>query len=270
MKGIGTRLTGVASWFTTKSNRAIVQMEFLGGQCGPARRYLEALSRTGNLLPVPGRLGEVRGFSSQTVVADLDLAPTPSEKSPWRDGKLVIKFEIFPNQISAERLAAEARNEMFARKYIDEYMPATLRLIGHGIDCVPSALVYQRRVPGRMLRDISWDEICSNTALQSNIVAFCDQVILMARETGRIPDVAGTLPRVDHLGNFFWNSRNIVADTGSGGVWLVDTGWKDGQELLHTGPLRQRLRTWLRLYTLSFFRWRLVRSLARQTKTKQV
>ncbi len=216
--------------------------------------FLEEFRCSANGMPVHGKVGLLRGYSSQTVVADLDWQ-NDCDGTPWGDGSLVVKFEIYPGQISRERLTAELCSEQFARRYLDRFMPMTLRIIGHGMRNAPSALVYQTRVPGKLLRKVSEREIRSNPRLRANLIEFCDRVWAMGKETGRIPDIAGTLPRVDHLTNFFWWSRNVMVDSATGGVWLVDTGWKAGQEQLTSGPLRPRLRTWVRLLSLRLFRW---------------
>jgi N-acetylglucosaminyl-diphospho-decaprenol L-rhamnosyltransferase len=231
---------------------------YLRGDATPALVYLDALRRDASQLPICGRLGGLRGFSSQTVVTDIDIVPVPPGPL-WHDQHLVLKFETNPGEISPGRLAGERRNAMLARSYLDRFMPPTLRVIGHGIAGRASAMTFQQRIDGKLLRKIRWSDICSNPHLQANLIAFCDAVIKMGCETGRIPDIAGTLPRVDHLTNFFWNSRNVMANPASGDVWLVDTGWKEGQELLRGGALRARLRTHVRLYTLRLFRWRLRR-----------
>jgi hypothetical protein len=240
-------------------HRAIVQFRFFVGDTRSADHFLELFRRATPCQPVRGTVGKLRGYSSQTAVADFDLASPVTDGSSWGDGRLVVKFELYPGHISSERLAMERRNERLARQFLDEFMPVTLRIIGHGIGGRSSALVYQRRVPGKLLRHTSWRELRENAPLQANLVKFCDQVTRMGQELGRIPDLAGTLPHIDHITNLFWRSRNIMVDPPSGQVWLVDTGWKDGQELLSNGPLRQRLRTRFRLATLRFFRWRVMR-----------
>ena len=238
-------------------DRAVVQLRFMAGDADPARGYLERFRRTAGRQPVSAQVGDLRGYSSQTAVADLRLlTPLPST-SPWAGGNLVVKFELYPGHISHERLAAERRNELLARRYLDRFMPATLRVIGQGLDDQPSALVYQPRVSGQLLRQTSWREIRDNPRLQRNLIEFCDRVWQMAHETGSIPDIAGTLPRIDHLTNFFWRSRNAMVDPAAGDVWLVDTGWKEGRELLHAGPWRPQLRTRFRLWTLRLLRWRI-------------
>lgn len=239
--------------------RAVVQLRFQAGDAGPAQRYLEIFRRTATLQPVKGKLGSLRGYSSQTAVADFDLATPIDSDSPWGDGRLVVKFEIYPGHIPAERLAMERRNEMLARRYLAEFMPVTLRVLGNGLENQTSALVYQRRVTGKLLRRTSWREIRESPLLQARLTEFCERVLQMAQELGRIPDIAGTLPRIDHFTNIFWRSRNIMVDPPTGQVWLVDTGWKDGQELLREGALRQRLRTRFRLMTLRYFCWRIRR-----------
>jgi GT2 family glycosyltransferase len=244
---------------TVAFDRAVVQLRFMAGDADPALGYLERFRRTAGRQPVSAQVGDLRGYSSQTAVADLHLLTPLPVASPWAGEDLVVKFELYPSHILHERLAAERRNELLARRYLDRFMPATLRVIGHGLDGLSSALVYQPRVSGKLLRQTSWHEIRDNPRLQRNLLEFCDCVWQMAQEVGRIPDIAGTLPRIDHLSNFFWRSRNVMVDPAAGDVWLVDTGWKEGQELLHGGPWRPRLRTRFRLWTLRLLRWRVAR-----------
>jgi hypothetical protein len=97
--------------------------------------------------------------------------------------------------------------------------------------------------------------ITSNSALARDLVSFCDAVDAMSQETGRTPDLAGTLPHIDHLSNLFWRSRNVLIDAHSSRVWLVDTGWKGNEESIREGKTRSRLRTWIRLQTMRLFRW---------------
>ena len=253
------RQSSLARWISRKAQNGAIQLRYLLGDDTPARRFLSQYKETATQQPVSGHLGGLRGHGSQTVVVDFNLAYECSSNSPWRGGNLVLKFEAWPGVIPQRRLAAECRNERLARAYLDRFMPTTLRVIGHGLRNEPSAMTYQQRVQGKPLRLVLWSAIASNSVLSRELVEFCDAILTMSRETGRIPDLAGTLPHIDHLSNLFWRSRNIVVDIDSNRVWLVDTGWKDGEESLREGRLRSRLRTWFRLQTMRLFRWRIVR-----------
>ena len=240
-----------------KYKRAMVEIHYLTGSDAPAYEFLEEFKRTSTLLPVRATIGALRGHGTQTIVADLNFnrqeVSCITDTAAW-----VLKFEIYPGTIIHQRLAAENKHEYLARQYLNSFMPKTLRIIGHGLHNHPSALTFQQRVTGIPLRSVSWRSIARNPILCNELLRFCDAVLKMADETGQVPDLAGTLPRIDHLSNIFWRSRNILIDTMSLRVWLVDTGWKDGEESLKEGKLRSRARTWFRLFTLRFFRFRLL------------
>lgn len=241
-----------------------MQLRYLFGDVSPAHRFHGQFNRTSLHSPVPGCLGHVRGHGSQTVVADFEL----SYDSPaWQSRNLVLKFERIPGIISHARLATELKNEQLARNYLDEFMPPTLRVIGHGINDRPSALTYQRRVDGDQLRNVPLPRLLTNVETAKQMVAFCDAVVQMSEATGQTPDLCGTLLYLDQLSNLFWRSRNVLVDFSNNMVWLVDTGWKDGEESLVRGPLRSRLRTRFRLRSLRYYRWRLRRALANQPPT---
>jgi|GEM_PF-6868203 len=246
------------SWLHLKFRRALIEINYLVGNDAPAMRFLDEFSATATKLPIRigGTLGQLRGHGTQTVVVDLSL---PSSGIDQADDQVVLKFEIYPGAISLARLAAESRNEKRARQYLDQFMPKTLRVLGHGLRNATSALTLQQRVNGVQLREVTWSAIASSPALCHELIRFCNGVLLMANETGRVPDLAGTLPRVDHLTNIFWRSRNILVDADCCRVWLVDTGWKEGEESLREGKLRSRLRTRFRLATLRSFRRLLLR-----------
>ena len=246
-------------WLRRKIRRGLVEIRYLLGDDKPAREYLEQFRKSATRLPVSGQLGELRGHGSQTVVVDFDVMDY--EGGVWGNGALVLKFEIYPGEIPRQRLSEEYKNECLARIYLDEYMPPTIRFIGHGLQNLSSAITLQKRIEGKMLRDVPWRNLKNNEKLNRELIQFCDAVLAMSKETGQIPDIAGTLPRIDHLSNIFWYSRNIVIETKTDKVWLVDTGWKKGEESLVSGRLRSRLRTWFRLQTLRLFRWRLIRNL---------
>lgn len=236
-----------------------MEIHYLAGSDAPAQAFLREFGRTATRLPFAGNIGSLVGHGTQTVVASL-VGPSGARSIEASDG-WVVKFEIYPGTISLSRLVSENSNEMLARRYLDRFMPPTLRIVGHGLGNRPSALVLQQRVRGLQLRRIPWDRIRQNRRLCSELVDFCDGVIAMARDTQQIPDLAGTLPRVDHLSNLFWRSRNIVIDLPVARVWLVDTGWKDGEECLDRGRLRSRIRARVRLISLCLFRRRLAQVL---------
>ena len=232
---------------------------YLVGRDEPAYQYLDEFRQTATQLPVPGIVERLYGYSSLTVVAGYDLA---SQVTRGQDAQpLVVKFESRPGKISFERMADEQKNEGLARRYLDRFMPQTHRLIGHGIRNAPSALVYQQRIEGRPLRRVPFRAIRDNAPLLQNLNEFCDAVLQMYRETGQMPDLAGSLPRVDWLTNLFWRSRHVFLDFETNHVWLVDTGFQSGQESTDKGPMIARFRTRLRLITLKCYRkklrWRL-------------
>jgi hypothetical protein len=251
----------LVQWFQRKVRRGSVEIRYLLGDDTPAQEYRRKFQLTATKQPVPGLVGDLRGHGSQTVVVDFDLRARLNKLSAWDTKAMVLKFEIYPGEISLQRFASENRNERLARTYLDRFMPATLRIIGHGLNDEPSVLTYQKRIEGRALRHVSWREIGVRPSLCKEMIQFCTAVLVMSQETGQIPDIAGTLPRIDHLSNIFRWSRNIVVDLEAEKIWLVDTGWKDGQESLVEGSLRSRWRTRFRLYSLQFFRWRLARIL---------
>lgn len=240
-----------------------MQLRYLLGDDSPAHSFLRQFRQTATQTPVPGQLGQLRGHGSQTVVVDMNFSPDTGCHSVWASGALVLKFERIPGIIPEQRLADERKNELLARQYLNRFMPPTLRVIGHGIENKPSALTYQQRIEGKRLRDISWRNICNNDELAKEVINFCQSVETMSRETGKIPDLAGTLPHADFLSNLFWRSRNILVDLDAGRIWLVDTGWKAGEERLREGSWRGRLRTRFRLYTMRLFHWWILRRLAR-------
>lgn len=244
-----------------KIRRGSVEIRYLFGDDAPAHKYYRHFKLTATKQPVPGLVGPLRGHGSQTVVVDFDLISKLTKPSRWGSGNLVLKFEIYPGDISFQRFVSENQKERLARTYLDQFMPATLRVIGHGLNNEPSILTYQKRVAGRTLRNVSWREISTRPSLCEELIQFCDAVLVMSQKTRQIPDIAGTLPRVDHLSNIFRLSRNIVVDLRAEKVWLVDTGWKDGQESLIEGSLRSRWRTRFRLYSMQLYRWRLNRKL---------
>ena len=232
---------------------------FMFGMDEPARRSLDEFRTTATYLPLPGTVGELRGYSSLTVVADYHL-----ESHATRDRNvlpMVVKFESRPGKIPFERLADEQKNEDLARRYLDRFMPQTYRLIGHGIRNEPSALVYQQRIEGKPLHQIRFRDIRDNAPLLQNLKEFCDAVLQMHQEMGQVPDLAGSLPRVDWLTNMFWRSRHVFLDFKTNCVWLVDTGFQSGQESTNEGPMVARFRTWLRLQTLRWYRRKLSKRL---------
>lgn len=262
------RLLEIWQHFAEKAHWwAETQIKYLLGDDSPAWEFLEQFRQTATQQPVVGRLGELRGYSSMTVVADYDIPVQAGESSTEEYAAWVVKFETRPGKFTCQRLVMEYRHECLARVYLDRFIPKTLRVIGHGLRNEASVLVYQQRAPGKQLRQISWREIAENPRLCVNLLEFCDGVLQMSRETGQVPDLSGTLPRVDHFSNIFWLSRNIVVDPLSAAVWLVDVGGKKGEESLRGGPLRSRLRTWFRLQTMRFFRWRVARFLTRHEST---
>lgn len=247
-----------AAWLRRKLKTLSMQLRYVLGDDSPAFHFHEQFRRTSLHPPVPGRLGQVRGHGSQTVVADFEL----SYESPvWRMRQLVLKYERIPGIIPRARLADELRNEKLARCYLGSFMPATLRVVGHGMNNQPSALTYQQRIDGEQLRNVPLRRLLANVEICRQMVAFCDAVMQMAKSTGQTPDLCGTLPRLDHLSNLFWRSRNVLVDFRNNKVWLVDTGWKEGEESLVQGRLRSRIRTRFRLMSLRFYRWRLWRAL---------
>jgi len=236
-----------------------VLVGFMFGMDEPARRSLHQFRTTATQLPVPGAVGELCGYSSLTVVAGYHLV---SQATRGRNvPPMVVKFESRPGKISFERLADEQRNETLARRFLDEFMPQTYRLIGHGMRNEPSALVYQQRVEGKPLRQVRFRAIRDNVPLLQNLDGFCESVLQMYRDTGHMPDLAGSLPRVDWLTNLLWRSRHIFLDFGTNRVWLVDTGFQSGQESTDEGPMVARFRTWLRLQTLKWYQRKLRRRL---------
>lgn len=247
-----------------KAESFLMQLCYLLGDDSPAHRFLHEFGRTSTVQAVPGQLGELCGHGSQTVVAGFRVAH-PSDA--WQGDKLVLKFEIIPGIIPQSRLATELRNERHARQYLDAFLPRTLRILGHGMHNAPSALTYQEHVDGKRLRDVTWEELVQHPAAARQLVRFCDAVDRMARQTGQTPDLCGTLAHFDQLSHRFWRSRNIIVDLSDNQVWLVDTGWKDGEESLRHGRLSSRFRTWFRLQTMRSFRRRLARMLNTEGET---
>lgn len=232
---------------------------YLLGKDAPAYQYLEEFRQTATWLPIPGTVGGLCGYSSLTVVAGYHLASqvTRGRNMP----PIVVKFESHPGKIPFERLADEQKNETLARKYLDRFMPQTHRLIGHGVRNKPSALVYQQRIEGKPLRQVPFRDIRDNAPLLQNLNEFCDAILQMHQEMGQVPDLAGSLPRVDWLTNLFWHSRHVFLDSETNRVWLVDTGFRSGQESTAEGPMVARVRTWIRLQTLKWYQRRLRRRL---------
>lgn len=233
---------------------------YLLGKDAPAYQYLEEFRQTATQLPIPGTVGGLCGYSSLTVVASYELT---SQVIRGRDVQppMVVKFESRPGKIPFERLADEQKNEILTRQYVDRFMPKTYRLIGHGLRNLPSALVYQQRVKGKPLRRVRFRDIRNNLQLLQSLEEFCDAVLRMHRETGQVPDLAGSLPRVDWLTNVFWRSRHIFMDFEANRVWFVDTGFQSGQESTREGPIVARFRTWFRLQTLKWYQRKLRRRL---------
>lgn len=232
---------------------------YLLGKDAPAHQYLEEFRQTATQQPVPGKLGRLRGYSSLTVVADYDVVIKTAQHEFVCP--MVVKFESRPGKIPLRRLVDEQKNEELGRRYLGKFMPKAFRVIGHGMRNEPSALVYQQRVEGKLLRHTALGEITGNRRLLENLLEFCDAVLKMHTETGQVPDLAGTLPRVDWLTNIFWFSKHIVLNLESGDVWLVDTGAQSGQESTREGPLIARFRTQFRLQTLKLYERRLLRCL---------
>lgn len=257
-------LSPLVDLVTRKAKSFVLQLRYLLGDDSPADAYLQQFRRTSTLQAVPGEVGQLIGHGSQTVVVGLRA----THRSPsWETDELVLKFEIIPGIIPESRLAAERRNELRAREYLDHFLPATLRIVGHGMDNAPSAMTYQPRVGGKRLRHVSWGELVAHPSVAHQLIRFCDAVDDMAQETGQTPDLCGTFAHFDQLSHRFWRSRNVMVDLGDSRVWLVDTGWKDGEESVRQGPLFSRVRTWFRLQTMRFFRWRLARKLRTPGRT---
>jgi hypothetical protein len=233
---------------------------YLVGKDAPAYQYLENFRQTATQLPIPGAVGGLCGYSSLTVVAHYDLASQVTRGQKVQP--MVVKFESRPGKITFGRLADEQKNETLARKYLDGFMPPTYRLIGHGIRNEPSALVYQQRIEGKPLCQVRFRDIRDNAPLLQSLSKFCDAVLQMHQEVGQVPDLAGSLPRVDWLTNLFWRSRHVFLDFEMNRVWFVDTGFQSGQESTNEGPMVARFRTWLRLQTLKWYQRKLCRRLA--------
>ena len=244
------------NWTRRKVETLRMQAAYLLGDDSPAYQFLRRFRGTSTIQAVPGSLGVLRGHGSQTVVVDFNLEHF---SSTWQTDKVVLKFERIPGIIPRGRLATERTNELRARRYLDDFLPPTLRILGHGIENRSSAMTYQEKVYGKRLRDVSSSQWRAHPIAARELVRFCDAVDEMARETGQTPDLCGTLAHFDQPSNLFWQSRNIVVDLSAGRVWLVDTGWKEGEESLRHGRLASRFRTWFRLQTMRLFRWRLAR-----------
>ncbi len=254
--GAGRRLSGVLH---EKADRLLTEWAYLRNDAGPALRYLEEFRRSATQLPIAAPVGALRGYSSLTVVADLIPDGVASEMTV---APSVLKFDTRPGKISWQRLSAEQRHDKLARQYLKEFTLPTLRVWGHGMDNKPSALVVQTCVLGTRLRDMPWRALAWQPHLAENLASLCRAVHQMWKHTGQLPDLAGTLPRVDYLTNLFWRSRHIILDESTGRVWLVDPTWKPGEETLRSGSPYQRTRTLLRLISMNWFGRRLERHLA--------
>jgi hypothetical protein len=248
-----------------RNRRAKVQIKYLMGDGTPAQEFLELFRQTAIHQPLPGKVGKLRGYSSMSVVADYAITNT-TLSAKFKKQNWVVKFETQPGRFLFNRLKAENHHEILCRRYLNPYIPKTLRVIGHGLRNKASVLTYQHRVDGLQFRDVRWTEINANPKLCENLLEFCERVLLMCRETGQVPDLCGNLPRLDWFSNIFWLSRNILIDKNTGDVWLVDPGGKEGEESLFSGPLMSKMRTHFRLYTMLFFRWKLSRQIVKKKR----
>lgn len=104
--------------------------------------------------------------------------------------------------------------------YLDKFIPSTTLIICSEDGKTKNLLIAQRRVEGRRLRNLSWEEVLNNGRVVQNLIELGECVKQMYESTGMTPDLHGGTKNFLRQYDFKYSNNLLV--TAEGQVWWTD------------------------------------------------
>ncbi|MDD5415999.1 MAG: hypothetical protein PHE48_03300 [Candidatus Daviesbacteria bacterium] len=104
--------------------------------------------------------------------------------------------------------------------YLGPFIPSTTLVICSEDDKTKTLLTVQRRIYGKPLRDLSWEELLNNNQAVENLLELEQRIKQMYKETGKTPDLHGGTRNFLRQYDFKYSNNLLI--TTEGQVWWTD------------------------------------------------
>ncbi len=105
-------------------------------------------------------------------------------------------------------------------RYLNPFIPSTTFIECSEDGLTNTLLIVQKRIIGRPLRVLSWDELVHNRTVVEGLIEFGDCVEQMYKETGMTPDLHGGTRNILRQYDFKYSNNLLIDKTAQ--IWWTD------------------------------------------------